>query len=80
MTEWEALVLAGRFHHDGCPVMTWMVSNVVAHRNVSDHIYPRKEFPENKIDGAVAQIMALGRWLAERGEVNPYADRGFIQL
>ena len=80
MTEWEALVLAGRYHHDGCPVMTWMVSNVVAHRNISDHIYPRKEFPENKIDGAVAQIMALGRWLAERSEVNPYADRGFIEL
>lgn len=78
MTEWEALVLSGRYHHDGCPVMTWMVSNVVAHRDVSDHIYPRKEFDENKIDGAVAQIMALGRWLAD--PVSPYASRGFIQL
>ncbi|MGB1541177.1 MAG: terminase TerL endonuclease subunit, partial [Cycloclasticus sp.] len=80
MKEWQALVLSGRYHHNGCPVMTWMVSNVVAKANEADHIYPRKEFPENKIDGAVAQIMALGRWLAERPEVNPYADRGFAQL
>ena len=26
-----------------------------------ENVYPRKERPENKIDGAVALIMALGR-------------------
>lgn len=57
----QALVLQGRFHHDGDPVLTWMVSNVVAHLDAKDNIYPRKEFPENKIDGVVALIMALGR-------------------
>lgn len=61
MKELEALVLAGRFHHDGCPILTWMISNVVAHSNSNDDIMPRKEFPENKIDGAVALIAALGR-------------------
>ena len=70
MTEWEALVLSGRYHHNGCPVMTWMVSNVIAHKNISDHIYPRKEREENKIDGPVSQIMALGRWLAETNTGN----------
>ena len=76
MTEWEALVLSGRYHHNGCPAMTWMVSNVIAHRNVSDHIYPRKERDENKIDGAVAQIMSLGRWLTDRQKPNVYETRG----
>jgi phage terminase large subunit-like protein len=33
MKELEALVLAGRFHHDGDPVLAWMVSNVVCHRD-----------------------------------------------
>ena len=61
MKELEALVLAGRFHFDGDPILTWMVSNVVAHSNSNGDIMPRKEFPENKIDGAVALIAALGR-------------------
>lgn len=60
----EALVLQGKLVHDGNPVMTWMVSNVVCHRDVKDNIYPRKEREENKIDGPVAVIMGLGRALA----------------
>lgn len=63
MKTWEALVLAGRWHHDGNPVLRWMVSNVVCHRDAKDNIYPRKERPENKIDGAVATIMAMNRAL-----------------
>jgi phage terminase large subunit-like protein len=66
MKQLEALVLQGpeKFQHDGCPVMTWMVSNVVCHRDAKDNIYPRKERPENKIDGPVAVIMGLGRAMA----------------
>lgn len=59
----QALVLSGKFHHDGDPVLTWMVSNVVCHTDAKDNIYPRKEFLENKIDGVVALIMALNRAL-----------------
>ena len=76
MSSWEALVLEGRYHHDGCPAMAWMTSNVVAHRNVSDHIYPRKEMAQNKIDGPISQIMALGRWLTDRKQTNVYENRG----
>jgi len=61
MKELEALVLQGKLEHDGNPVMTWMISNVVCHCDVKDNIYPRKERAENKIDGPVAAIMALGR-------------------
>ena len=57
----EALVLQKKLIHDGDPVLTWMASNVVAHLDVKDNIYPRKERPENKIDGIVALIMALAR-------------------
>lgn len=59
----EALVLQGKLVHNGDPVLTWMVSNVVCHRDAKDNIYPRKERPENKIDGVVALIMAIGRAL-----------------
>ncbi len=59
MKELDALVRAGRFHHNGDPVLAWMVSNVVCHIDAKDNIYPRKERPENKIDGVIALIMAL---------------------
>jgi phage terminase large subunit-like protein len=72
MKELEALVLQGRFHHDGCPVLEWMVSNVVCHRDVKDNVYPRKERYENKIDGVVAMIMALSRWVLRKPEVKPW--------
>lgn len=57
----EALVLQEKLKHDGDPVLAWMASNVVAHLDIKDNIYPRKERPENKIDGIVALIMALSR-------------------
>jgi len=66
MKELEKLVLEGNFEHDGDPVLTWMVSNVVCHRDAKDNIYPRKEREENKIDGVVALIMALGRAMADK--------------
>ena len=60
MKELEALVLSGRLHHDGDPVLAWCMSNVVCHTDAKDNVYPRKERVENKIDGAVALIMAIG--------------------
>jgi phage terminase large subunit-like protein len=59
MKELEAAVISGRLKHDGNPAMSWMVSNVVCHRDAKDNIYPRKEREENKIDGVVAAISAL---------------------
>jgi phage terminase large subunit-like protein len=81
MKELEALVLSGRFHHDGDPVLAWMVSNVVCHRDQKDNIYPRKERVENKIDGVIALIMALGRWITqpEAGD-SVYETRGVRTL
>ena len=61
MKELNALMRQGRIHHNGNPVMRWMVSNVVGHYDVKDNIYPRKERPEHKIDGVIASIMAMNR-------------------
>jgi len=59
MKQLEALVLSRHIHHDGDPVFAWMMSNVVCHIDVKENIYPRKEASANKIDGAVALIMAV---------------------
>lgn len=63
MKELEAAIEAGRFHHDGNPIMTWCIANVVAKYGAGndDIVRPIKEIPENKIDGAVAAMMAIGR-------------------
>lgn len=63
MKQFQALVLDHRLHFNGDPVLTWMVSNVVCHVDVKENIYPRKDAPDNKIDGVVAGIMALSRAL-----------------
>ena len=78
MKQLEALVLKGEIEHDGDPVLAWMASNVVCHRDQKDNIYPRKERPENKIDGVVAAIMALGRAILP-GESDEHSEV-FVEL
>lgn len=65
----ENLVLERRLHHDGNPVMTWMVSNVMVTRSrITGLKHPTKSREENKIDGPVAMFMALGRAMAGDGD------------
>jgi phage terminase large subunit-like protein len=66
MKQLEALVLSRRIKHDGNPVLTWMMSNVVAHYDRKDNIYPVKAKAEKKIDGVVALIMALALALKDQ--------------
>ncbi len=80
MKELEALVLQNNLQHDGNPVLTWMVSNTVCHVDAKENIYPRKEFPENKIDGVVASIMAIGRAMVDEDYSHAYSDRGLTIL
>lgn len=63
MKELEALILQKRLTFDYDPVLMWMFGNVVAQLDAKDNIFPRKERDESKIDGVVATIMALGRWM-----------------
>ncbi len=76
----EALVLQGKLIHDGCPVLGWMASNVVAHLDAKDNIYPRKERPENKIDGIVALIMGLSRAITPGTNIVLGADYELVML
>lgn len=75
MKELEAAITSGRFHHDGNPIMTWCVSNVVGkHMPGNDDIVrPIKQGNDNKIDGAVALIMAIGRAMLE-GQTGSISD------
>lgn len=67
----DALMREGRIHHPGNAVMNWMIGNVVGHDDAKENVYPRKEMPQNKIDGAIALIMALGWFIKEEAEAAP---------
>ena len=67
MKEWEGSIYSGNYAHNGDPVMTWMMGNVVKKQGRGGGpiktYYPTKERDANKIDGPVAELMALGRAL-----------------
>lgn len=68
----ENLVLEGKLHHDGNPVMAWMVSNVVAKISKFTGLkHPSKARPENKIDGPVAGFLAVGRAMVPQEDDTP---------
>jgi len=72
MKEVEALVLDGRLYHDN-PALDWMMSNVVTKADAKENIYPTKSKKDDekcKIDGVVALIMAMGRYLIGSDEGN----------
>ncbi len=81
MKELEGLILKGNLHHTGCPVLAWMAANVVARVDAKDNIYPTKEREQNKIDGIVAAIMALGRAMTQAEPAGSvYENRGVLIL
>jgi phage terminase large subunit-like protein len=60
------LVATERLHHNGDPVTAWCMGNLVAHVDVNDNVFPRRNLDSQKIDIAVAAIMALGMELDQQ--------------
>lgn len=61
MKELDAMIRDKKIIHAGNPLFTWMLSNVTGKLDKKDNIYPTKEREQNKIDGPVALMMAIGR-------------------
>jgi phage terminase large subunit-like protein len=58
-----ALIDSARFHHDGNPCFVWMLSNVEVKEDRNGNVFPRKARTQNKIDAALAAIVAMNRAL-----------------
>jgi len=56
----EQLVISGKINHLNNPVLKWMISNVVCEVDPAGNVKPNKAKSNEKIDGIVASIMALG--------------------
>ena len=76
------LVLERRIAHGGHPVLRWMMDNVCVKTDPAGNIKPDKEKSTERIDGAVATIMALDRALRHREETTSsvYDERGLLVL
>ena len=73
------LTLEQRLAHGGHPVLRWMMDNIFIKQDPAGNIKPDKEKSTEKIDGAVATVMALDRAIrngATGGSV--YDDRGIL--
>jgi phage terminase large subunit-like protein len=78
MREMDALIAEGKLYHDGDPAFSWMLSNVVNGTRSHELHRPAKEREDNKIDGPVACMLALGRWLLDEAvEASPWDDENF---
>lgn len=71
----------GNIKHDGNPVLRWMLSNVSIYRDPNDNIKVVKHKSNDKVDGVVALIMAIGEQLTYEMTKNVksvYEDRGIL--
>lgn len=74
------LVLEGKIAHGGNPVLRWMMDNIYVKTDPAGNIKPDKEKSTERIDGAVALIMALDRALRHGGGGSVYDSRGLLVL
>ena len=74
------LVLAGRLHHGGNPVLRWMADNAVVKADPAGNIKPDKAKSTQRIDGIVATAMALDRTMRHGSGRSVYESRGMVIL
>lgn len=74
------LTLEQKIAHGGHPVLSWMMDNIYIRNDPAGNIKPDKQHSTEKIDGAVALIMALDRAIRNDGEDfnSVYDERGLL--
>jgi phage terminase large subunit-like protein len=72
----DALIREGKVRHNGSPLLTWALGNVVCKEDAAGNVFPRKSHEKLKIDPIVAMIMALAGWTQSEKEESIYEGRG----
>lgn len=76
---WESAVVSHKLHHDGNPVLTWAMSNVVVDKDANGNFRPSKKRSVERIDPVVAGIIALSASLADDSLAkHVYEKRGIV--
>ena len=76
------LTLEKKLAHGGHPVLRWMMDNIFIKSDAAGNIKPDKEKSTEKIDGAVAAIMALDRAIRNINNTSGsvYDQRGILSI
>ncbi len=72
------LVLEKRIAHGGHPVLRWCMDNVYVRKDPAGNIKMDKEKSTEKIDVAVASVMALDRAIRNESKGSIYDERGLL--
>ena len=74
------LTLERRLAHGGNPVLNWMMDKIYVRTDPAGNIKADKEKSTEKIDGAIATIMALDRAIRHQNmnTESVYNERGLI--
>lgn len=81
--EFERLIFDKKLLHDGNPVMAWQMGNVALKMDSNENYKPDKKKSQDKIDGPVAGVMAVGEWMTFKdGKTIEIPDDGldYIEL
>lgn len=62
--ELEKLILDRKLRHGGHPILRWMAGNVEVETDAQGNQKPSKRHSSERIDGIMALLMALSRWMA----------------
>jgi phage terminase large subunit-like protein len=76
----QKLLLDRKIRHGGHRPLAWCVSNVVTRTDPAGNIKFDKEHSMEKIDLAVALVMATGRAVAAKDAVSVYRRRGLVSV
>ena len=74
------LTLEKNIAHGGNPVLRWMMDNIYVKTDPAGNIKPDKEKSTERIDGAVALVMALDRAIRNVNKASVYDERGILVL
>jgi len=78
--ELEKRAISGDLNHMDNPVLRWCVNNVSIEEDAAGNIKPSKGKSTEKIDGAVALIMAIGRAMCSNTQTSVYEERGLVVI
>jgi len=72
--EFEGMVIDKRLRHGGHPVLEWNAMNLAWKEDESGNIRPSKKRSSGKIDGIMAMINCIARWLDRNNTDGPRND------
>ena len=72
------LVLEHKIYHGGHPVLRWNMDNAFVRTDPAGNVKIDKEKSTEKVDGAVALVMALDRAMKNNNVGSVYDDRGLL--